>query len=145
MRAVIQRVKSAEVTVAGETVGKIGCGVLTLLGIGPKDTEADLDWMMGKIARLRIFEDSEGKMNRSLQDIGGEHLIVSQFTLYGDCSKGNRPSFVDAAPPSFAEPMYLKALEKSRALGLKTAGGKFQAEMQVSLVNDGPVTLVLER
>jgi D-tyrosyl-tRNA(Tyr) deacylase len=144
MRAVVQRVTSAQVDVDGKTVGQIGRGVMTLLGIKSGDTERELEWMMGKIARLRIFEDGAGKMNLSLLDIGGEHLVVSQFTLYGDAAKGNRPSFIDAARPEVAKPLYERALEMSRALGLKTEGGQFQADMRVNLVNDGPVTLILE-
>lgn len=144
MRALIQRVKSAQVAVAGQGVGQIGPGILTLLGIGPGDDEAKLEWLMGKILRLRIFEDEQGKMNRSLQDIQGGHLIVSQFTLYGDCTKGNRPSFVGAAPPAVAEPLYRRALELSQAAGIHTEGGRFGAHMEVSLLNDGPVTLWLE-
>ena len=144
MRAVIQRVLSAQVDVDGKTVGKIGRGVMTLLGIRQGDSEKELDWLIGKIARLRIFEDEQGKLNRSLLDVGGEHLIVSQFTLYGDARQGNRPSFIDAARPEAARPLYEKALELSRGLGLKTEGGQFQADMKVALVNDGPVTLILE-
>lgn len=144
MRAILQRVKSAQVSVEGIIVGKIGPGILTLLGIAPTDTERELEWILGKISRLRIFEDAQGKMNLSLLDVKGSHLIVSQFTLYGDASKGNRPSFIDAARPEIAEPLYLRALEISRGLGLVTEGGKFQADMEVSLVNDGPVTLILE-
>ena len=144
MRAVIQRVLTAQVDVDGKTVGRIGRGVMTLLGIRQGDTEKELEWLMSKIAKLRIFEDDQGKMNLSLQDVGGEHLIVSQFTLYGDAAKGNRPSFIDAARPEIAKPLYERALELSRGLGLKTEGGQFQADMKVSLVNDGPVTLILE-
>jgi D-aminoacyl-tRNA deacylase len=144
MRAVIQRVKSAQVKVDGEIVGQIGPGILTLLGVGQGDSEKQLEWIIGKILRLRIFEDAEGKMNRSLQETQGEHLIVSQFTLYGDTSKGNRPSFVTAAAPALAQPLYERALELSRAQGVKTEGGRFQAHMEVSLVNDGPVTLVID-
>lgn len=144
MRAVIQRVLSAQVDVEGKTVGRIERGILTLLGIRQGDTEKELEWLLGKIARLRVFEDEQGKMNRSLQDVGGSHLIVSQFTLYGDAAKGNRPSFVDAARPEAARPLYERAIELSRALGLNTEGGQFQADMKVTLVNDGPVTLVLE-
>lgn len=144
MRAVIQRVRHAEVVVDGEIVGKIGPGILTLLGVAQGDTEKDLDWIISKISKLRVFEDDQGKMNRSILDVGGEHLIVSQFTLYADASKGNRPSFGDAAPPAIAEPLYQKALAMSAALGIRTEGGRFQADMKVSLLNDGPVTLLLE-
>lgn len=148
MRAVIQRVRSAKVEVveggSTRTVGEIGPGLLTLLGVAPTDTEKDLEWIIGKIVKMRIFEDEAGKMNLSVQDLKREHLIVSQFTLYGDASKGNRPSFITAARPEIAKPLYEKSLEISRAHGVKTEGGQFQAEMLVSLVNDGPVTLVLE-
>jgi D-aminoacyl-tRNA deacylase len=144
MKAVIQRVRSAKVVVEGQTLGEIGKGILTLLGVGLGDTEKELEWMIQKIAKLRIFEDEQGKMNRSLLDTAGEHLIVSQFTLYADTRKGNRPSFISAAPPEVAKPMYEKALELSRGLGIKTAGGQFQAYMDVSLLNDGPVTIILE-
>lgn len=148
MRAVIQRVRSARVDVieggASHLTGEIGAGILTLLGIAPGDTEKDLEWIVQKILKLRIFEDSAGKMNLSLLDLKLEHLIVSQFTLYGDCGQGNRPSFIGAARPEVAQPLYEKALELSRALGVKTEGGRFQAEMRVQLVNDGPVTLVLD-
>jgi D-tyrosyl-tRNA(Tyr) deacylase len=144
VRALIQRVQFAKVVVDGQTVGEIGPGILTLLGVAPTDTERELEWIITKIAKLRIFEDPQGKMNLALGDVGGSHLIVSQFTLYGDASKGNRPSFIDAARPEIAEPLYQKALELSRAQGLKTEGGKFGADMKVSLLNDGPVTLMLE-
>lgn len=144
MRAVIQRVREARVKVAGETVGEIGPGVLTLLGVARGDTEQALAWTLGKIARLRIFEDDAGKMNRSLLDAGGGHLIVSQFTLLGDTRQGNRPGFTAAAPPDEARALYERALELSRELGLPTQGGRFQADMQVELVNDGPVTFVIE-
>ena len=144
MRAVIQRVKWAKVVVDGAVVGEIGPGLLTLLGVGKGDTDMEAAWMVGKILRLRIFEDEQGKMNKSLTDVGGEHLIVSQFTLFGDASKGNRPSFIDAAAPADAQEMYEKALELSRAAGVKTAGGKFQAHMEVAMLNDGPVTMILE-
>lgn len=144
MRAVVQRVKSASVVVEGETVGSIGPGILTLLGVRSTDTEADVDRLMKKISALRIFEDENGKMNKSLLDVGGAHLIVSQFTLWGDASKGNRPSFIEAARPEIAKPLYERALKQSAALGLPTQGGRFQAHMEVSLVNDGPVTLLLD-
>lgn len=144
MRALIQRVKSARVTVDGEVVGEIGPGILTLLGVGQGDTERELKWVIEKILKLRIFEDPAGKMNLSVQDVGGSHLLVSQFTLYGDCAKGNRPSFVGAGPPDLARALYERGLELSRASGVPTAGGRFQADMQVSLVNDGPVTLWIE-
>lgn len=145
MRALIQRVKSAKVTVDGQVVGEIGPGILTLLGVGQADTEKELDWIVRKILALRIFEDEQAKMNRSVQDTGGEHLIVSQFTLYGDTRQGNRPGFSEAAPPDRARELYEKALELSRAAGVPTAGGRFQAHMEVSLVNDGPVTFWIEK
>lgn len=132
------------VVVDGETVGEIGPGILTLLGVGASDTEADAERIVGKIAKLRIFEDDEGKMNLSLIDRGYAHLIVSQFTLYGDLTKGNRPSFVDAGKPELAKTLYEKAIGVSRALGIPTANGTFQAHMEVSLLNDGPVTFMLD-
>lgn len=144
MRALIQRVKSAQVTVEGNSVGSIGPGILSLLGIGAHDTEEDLEWVMSKILKLRIFEDPSGKMNLSLKEVGGSHLIVSQFTLYGDVMSGNRPGFSNAAKPEHARGLYERALEMSRAQGVSTAGGKFQAHMEVSLVNDGPVTFWIE-
>jgi D-tyrosyl-tRNA(Tyr) deacylase len=144
MRAVIQRVRFARVQVDGTIVGEIGTGILTLLGVRQGDTERELEWMISKILKLRVFEDEQGKMNLSLLDIRGEHLIVSQFTLLGDARKGNRPSFMEAAPPDLARPLYEKALELSRSQGVRTEGGRFQAEMKVSLENDGPVTLVID-
>jgi D-tyrosyl-tRNA(Tyr) deacylase len=148
MKAVVQRVKWAKVVVDGAVVGEIGPGCLTLLGVERGDDEKKLEWMIGKILKLRIFEDSAGKMNLSLGDIKGGHLIVSQFTLLADVEKGNRPSFGGAAPPDEAEPTYRRALEMSRAmgepLGVRTEGGRFQAHMEVSLLNDGPVTMIIE-
>ncbi|WP_413558624.1 D-aminoacyl-tRNA deacylase [Bdellovibrio sp. HCB209] len=144
MKAVVQRVLSASVTVDGKLISKIGPGFLTLLGVAKGDNEAQLQKLMTKIAALRIFPDNEGKMNLSLKDIGGEHLLVSQFTLLGDASKGNRPSFIGAEHPSIAEPLYQKALEMSRELGLPTQAGIFGADMKIELINDGPVTLILE-
>lgn len=144
MRSVVQRVTHASVTVEGEVVGKIGAGLLILFGVGQGDGEPDLDWMVDKIIGLRIFEDEEGKMNRSVQDVGGEILMVSQFTLYGDCRKGKRPSFSSAAPPEAAKALFEHAVQKIRAYGLHVETGIFQAEMQVALVNDGPVTLLLD-
>ncbi len=144
MRALIQRVSRAEVTVAGQSVGKINPGLLTLLGIGKQDTIQDVEWIIQKISKLRIFEDEAGKMNRSLLDIGGEHLIVSQFTLYGDTTQGNRPSFMNAAPPEQAKALYESAIEISRRLGIKTETGQFQAEMSIALSNEGPVTFLIE-
>lgn len=144
MKAVIQRVKHGEVVVNGESVSKIGPGILTLLGVEVGDSEATLRKLIQKICELRIFEDDAGKMNRSLLDTGGEHLIVSQFTLAGDCSSGRRPSFVGAEKPERAKELYERALVISKELGARTAGGVFQADMKVSLLNDGPVTFILE-
>lgn len=144
MRSVVQRVTQASVTVEGEVVGRIGAGLLVLFGVGRGDTEADLNWMVDKIAGLRLFEDGEGKMNRSVQDVGGEILMVSQFTLYGDCRKGKRPSFSTAAPPETAGELFQQAVAKMRDYGLHVETGVFQAEMQVALVNDGPVTLLID-
>lgn len=139
MRALVQRVSRAAVDVDGEEVAATGPGLLVLLGVRVGDDEAGADRIAGKIERLRVFEDAEGKMNLSVRDVGGEILCVSQFTLYGDARKGNRPSFVEAAPPEVAEPLY----ERVRA-ALGAEGGAFGAHMRVSLVNDGPVTLLLE-
>lgn len=144
MRAVIQRVTASEVHVGNETIGHIGSGLLVLLGISQSDQEKDADYLADKIARLRIFEDDDGKMNRSLVETGGEMLIVSQFTLLGDCRKGRRPSFVQAAPPEKAERLYDRFVYQIRLKGISVATGQFQAKMAVSLVNDGPVTLILE-
>ena len=140
MRAVVQRVSHARVTVDGETVGGIGRGLLVLLGVRRGDTEKHADKLARKILALRIFEDDDGRMNRSVEDVQGQVLCVSQFTLYGDSRKGNRPSFVDAAPPEEAEPLY----ERVRAALNDAQGGRFGAHMEVELVNDGPVTLVVE-
>src|SRR5688500_15392284 len=138
MRALIQRVKWAKVEVDGAVVGEIGPGVLTLFGVGAEDEgakgEAEMERLISKILKLRIFEDDAGKMNLSLVDKGYAHLIVSQFTLYGDASKGNRPSFVAAAKPEIANALYEKAIAYSRAQGVKTEGGKFQAHMEISLL-----------
>jgi len=144
MRALIQRVKWGKVVVEGKPVGEIGPGIVTLLGVGGNDSDADVTRMIEKIAKLRIFEDTEGKMNLSLTDKSYSHLIISQFTLYGDVSKGNRPSFIDAGKPELAKRLYEKAIETSRSLGIKTEAGIFQAHMEVSLLNDGPVTFWLE-
>jgi len=144
MRALIQRVKWAKVVVEGKTVGEIGPGILTLLGIKNTDTEHDVQWVVGKVSKLRIFEDDEGKMNLSLLDLKAEQLIVSQFTLYGDTEQGNRPGFADAARPDVAQALYEKAVQASRDLGIKTEAGKFQAHMEVSLLNDGPATFLIE-
>jgi D-tyrosyl-tRNA(Tyr) deacylase len=144
MRAVVQRVKSSSVTVDNEPVGKIGKGLLVLLGVAKEDQTADADFLSEKIVNLRIFEDEQGKMNRSLIDIGGEMLVVSQFTLLGDCRKGRRPSFIDAADPEKANELYEYFASKVRAKGVPVATGRFRAMMDVALVNDGPVTLIVE-
>ena len=144
MRALIQRVKWAKVVVEGTVVGEIGPGILTFMGVAADDDSGEVERLISKILKLRIFEDDGGKMNFSLLDRGYSHLIVSQFTLYGDVSKGNRPSFVDTGKPELANRLYEEALAYSRAQGVKTEGGKFQAHMEVSLLNDGPVTFWLE-
>ncbi len=144
MRAIIQRVSEASVTVDKTVTGSIKKGILVLAGMKGSDTDNDLEWMAGKIINLRIFEDEQGKMNLSLKDIEGEMLIVSQFTLYGDCRKGRRPGFSEAAPPDIAERLYLRFIDKIRAAGIATATGQFQADMKVQLINDGPVTLMLD-
>ena len=148
MRVVLQRVKRAEVRVEGRVTGKVGPGFLVLAGFAPADTDAQLAWMAEKILGLRVFGDDEGKMNRDLADVNGGILVVSQFTLYGDASKGRRPSFIDAAPPNLAVPLYEKfvALLKEKSAGkIPVETGEFGAMMDVELVNDGPVTLILER
>jgi D-tyrosyl-tRNA(Tyr) deacylase len=146
MRAVIQRVAQAQVTVADgkEVVGKIGPGLCILLGVAKNDGERNAESLARKVSGLRIFEDDQGKLNRSLIETGGEALVVSQFTLYGDCGKGNRPSFSAAAPPAEAKRLYEYFVARLRAAGLAVATGRFQADMQVALVNDGPVTLIVE-
>ena len=144
MRAVIQRVERASVRVEGVTHGKIANGLVVLLGIRNGDTSSELTWLADKIINLRIFEDNQGKMNRSLADIEGEMLIISQFTLYGDCRKGRRPGFSSAAPPEIAEPLYKQFIEEVKQSKLRVATGIFQATMAVELVNDGPVTLLLD-
>jgi D-aminoacyl-tRNA deacylase len=144
MRAVIQRVREARVTVEGSVLGEIGPGLLALLGIAKADSPADAEFLAEKILNLRVFPDEAGKMNRSLLDIGGALLVVSQFTLYGDCRKGRRPSFDDAAPAELARPLYEHFIEVARKSGLRVETGVFQAHMEVSLVNDGPVTLLVE-
>src|SRR5262245_34516496 len=145
MRALIQRVSRAEVRIAGNVVGRVGRGVLVLVGFTHSDTSEQVEWMAEKIAGLRIFADQEDKMNLSLADVGGGVLVVSQFTLYGDAVKGRRPSFIDAARPETAIPLYEQFVAKLRARGLPTETGEFGATMEVELVNDGPVTLWLER
>ena len=144
MRALIQRVSRASVTVDGKIVGEIGRGLLVLLGIGMGDGEAQVKTLSEKIVHLRIFEDDEGKMNRSLLDIGGEVLVVSQFTLYADTRRGRRPSFTDAAPPSVAEPLVERFKEAVATYGLTVADGVFGAYMKVELLNEGPVTIWLD-
>jgi D-tyrosyl-tRNA(Tyr) deacylase len=139
VRALVQRVSRAAVEVDGEEVASIGPGLLVLLGVRTGDTAEQADRLAGKVERLRVFEDADGRLNLSVRDVGGDLLCVSQFTLYGDARKGNRPSFVDAAPPELAEPLY----ERVRS-ALGAQGGAFGAHMRVSLVNDGPVTLLLE-
>lgn len=144
MRAVIQRVKSAEVLVNERSIGKIGKGLLVFVGIGRGDGEEDLSFFASKIPDLRIFEDSEGKFNLSLKEIKGEMLVVSQFTLYGDCRKGRRPSFTEAEEPALARDLYERLVLKLREQGISVQTGEFQAKMEVHLINDGPVTLVLD-
>ena len=144
MRAVIQRVGRAQVMVAGEVVGRIGSGLLILLGVSKEDSDTDADYLADKIAGLRIFEDTNEKMNLSVVDVRGEVLVVSQFTLYGDVRRGKRPSFDEAAPPERARELYEYFVGRIRAAGLKCETGKFQAMMQVELVNNGPVTILLD-
>lgn len=144
MKVVAQRVSRARVRVGGETAGEIGAGLLLLVGIGREDGEADAVWMADKVAGLRIFEDEAGKMNRSVTETGGSILSVSQFTLYGDCRKGRRPNFMEAAPPERAQALYETFNGLLRAKGLRVETGVFGAHMEVELVNDGPVTLLLD-
>jgi D-aminoacyl-tRNA deacylase len=144
MRAVVQRVTSARVVVGDEVVGQIGVGLLVLLGVAPADTPAEVQWLADKVVGLRIFRDDDDKMNRGVADVNGGVLVVSQFTLYGDCRKGRRPSFVGAAPPELAERLYEAFVTAVKAQGVPTATGRFGAMMQVELVNDGPVTLILD-
>jgi D-tyrosyl-tRNA(Tyr) deacylase len=144
MRAVVQRVASARVVVDGETVGAIGRGVLVLLGVGGRDGPADVEYIAGKVRELRIFDDEAGKMNRSVVEAGGAALVVPQFTLYGDCRRGRRPSYDEAAPPALARALYEDVVRRLREAGLAVETGRFQARMQVHLINDGPVTLLLD-
>ena len=144
MRVCLQRVTEASVQVDGQQVGKIGPGLLVLLGIGQQDTVQEVTQLVDKIVNLRIFADQQEKMNLSLLDVEGEMLVISQFTLWGDCRKGRRPSFVQAADPQLAEPLYEQFAQEVRAQGVGVETGRFGAMMQVSLVNDGPVTLVIE-
>ncbi len=144
MRAVVQRVKNARVEVKDRIVGEIGPGLLVFLGVGKEDSEKDCEYLANKIAHLRIFSDEQNLMNLSLIDSGGEVLVVSQFTLWGDCRKGRRPSFVQAAEPEKAKFFYEQFMKALRSHGLKVSGGEFQAMMEVHLLNDGPVTLILD-
>nr|WP_314277321.1 D-aminoacyl-tRNA deacylase [uncultured Peptostreptococcus sp.] len=144
MRAVVQRVIRSKVDVDNQTVGQIDKGLLVLLGVGNDDDQKDLDYMVDKILNLRIFEDQDDKMNLSLLDVGGQLLVVSQFTLFGDCRKGRRPGFSDAAIPEIADDLYQKFVDKSRLMGVDTHTGKFRSHMMVELVNDGPVTMLID-
>lgn len=144
MRVVLQRVSSARVTVAGEAVGEIARGWLALVGVGTGDTPKDAVWLADKVAGLRAFPDADGKMNLSVQDVAGGVLVVSNFTLYADCQKGRRPSFIAAARPEDAEPLCAAFANGLRSVGVPVAEGRFRADMQVELVNDGPVTLVID-
>lgn len=144
MKALLQRVARSSVKVDGETVGSIGCGLAVLLGVMPGDTQKDIDWLAEKVINLRIFDDQDGKMNLSLRDVKGEMLVVSQFTLCGDCRKGRRPSWAKAAEPGFANEMYLKFIDAVEKKGIKASHGIFQAHMSVEIENDGPVTLMID-
>lgn len=144
MRAVIQRVKSASVKVADELVSEIEAGLLIFLGIAHDDTQVEIDYIANKVANLRIFEDADGKMNCSLLETGGSALVVSQFTLYGDCRKGRRPSFINAARPEMANELYEQFIATLKQQNIQTFGGTFQAMMDVELINDGPVTILLD-
>ncbi len=144
MRAVCQRVSSARVRVAGTTAGEIGVGLCVLLGVARGDGEAEAARLAGKVARLRVFEDEQGRFDRSLLDLAGAALVVSQFTLIADTAKGNRPSFTEAARPELAEPLYERVCDELRALGVRVETGVFGARMEVALVNDGPVTIILD-
>lgn len=145
MKLVVQRVKNAKVDVDGKTVGKIEKGFLVLLGVTYTDTKETADYLVKKLCNLRVFEDENGKMNLSLKDVDGKLLIVSQFTLYADCSGGNRPSFVNAAKPEFANELYEYFCDKCKGNGIEVEKGIFGADMKVSLLNDGPVTIILEK
>jgi D-tyrosyl-tRNA(Tyr) deacylase len=144
MRACLQRVSEAHVTVDGAETGRIGRGLVVLLGVGPNDGDAEVRWLAEKIVGLRVFEDEAGKMNRSLAEVGGAMLVISQFTLYGDCRRGRRPSFTDAAPPEIAERLYEAFVAVVKGAGVEVSTGKFREHMLVSLVNDGPVTLWID-
>jgi D-tyrosyl-tRNA(Tyr) deacylase len=144
MRAVVQRVSEASVSVEGRVTGSIGPGLCVLIGVGVQDTDEDALWLADKVLHLRVFEDDDGKMNRSLLDVGGALLAISQFTLFGDARKGTRPGFSDAARPEEAEPLYLRFCELIRARGVTVGEGVFRATMKVRIVNEGPVTLLLD-
>jgi D-aminoacyl-tRNA deacylase len=144
VRAVVQRVSEASVSVDGKVTGSVGSGLCVLVGVGHDDTDEDAEWMADKVVDLRIFEDEQGKMNRSVVDVGGGVLAISQFTLFGDARKGTRPGFVDAARPEVAQPLYARFCECVRARGLHVGEGVFRATMQVRIVNEGPVTLLLD-
>lgn len=144
MRGVVQRVKHAQVSVEDNIIGKIEHGIMLLLGVEESDDEKDLDYMTDKVVNLRIFEDEEGKMNKSLLDVGGSILVVSQFTLHGDARKGRRPSFITAARPEKAVPLYEKFIQNMKNQGIKTQTGEFGADMEVLICNDGPVTILLD-
>ncbi len=144
MRAVVQRVKKSRVTVEGNVTGEINKGLMILLGVGQEDSDKDIEYLVEKTMHLRVFEDNDGKMNLSVLEVGGELLVVSQFTLYGDCRKGRRPSYDKAARPEIAKELYEKFVEKCRSYGVNTQTGIFQAEMLVDISNDGPVTLLLD-
>jgi D-tyrosyl-tRNA(Tyr) deacylase len=145
MRVVLQRVSRASVTISGRVAGGIGAGFCLLVGFAHSDTAAEVDWMAEKVAGLRLFSDDQGKMNLGLDEVGGAVLVISQFTLYGDVQKGRRPSFIDAARPEVAIPLYERFVAQLRAHGLKVETGEFGAMMEVEILNDGPVTLVLQR
>ena len=145
MKLVVQRVKNAKVEVDGKTVGSINKGFLVLLGVTHTDTRSEADYLVKKLCNLRVFEDENGKMNLGLKDVGGELLIVSQFTLYADCTQGNRPSFINAAKPDVANELYEYFCEKCMEQNIKVEKGIFGADMKVSLLNDGPVTIILEK
>ena len=144
MRAVVQRVKSAAVHVEGRIIGEIGQGLLVLVGVGRGDGEKDITYLASKLPELRIFEDTSGKFNLSLREVGGKMLVVSQFTLFGDCRKGRRPSFIEAAEPAEAKRLYEQLILKLRGQGVSVETGEFQAKMEVRLINDGPVTILLD-
>lgn len=145
MKLVVQRVDNAKVEVEGKITGQIGKGFLVLLGVKTGDTKEQADWLVNKLCNLRVFEDENEKMNLSLKDVSGEILVISQFTLYGDCNKGNRPSFIEAATPDLANELYEYCMQECRKQGFKVESGIFGAHMEVSLLNNGPVTIVIEK